>query len=531
MFGSQILDTAIGIVFIFVLVSTLVTIGNELIASVLNSRAAWLRVGVERLLGSDLAAALYAHPMVGGAQEAPGNDEPSLRQRWVRLGGLARIWAREGGAQPSYIASRTFANVLLDLVHAKTEVLQSAQEALGRLCGIASPGSSGHTGGGTDSVDAPATDFATFSASARRTADDLTTKSPTVAVALRRLVLQMPASTSLEDARTAVLGFSDALTAHGLQDMLAALPNKKVGDVLRVLLRDAEGDIDVFKANVEIWFNNAMDRVAGWYKRRSQWVVFALGIAIAVAMNIDSLSIIHVLQTSPAARDSLVAQAKAYSAASNSASADPAAHVVDAGVTYTGTLHLSAASAHGGKVLLASDSPRVTLASSQVDLSAGQQDIAVVVQTSASGPAVDASISGKTTGSEPASGTLRLHVGAGLSQQFEAIQSRLLQLDLPIAWVRSANAKESDRRSFNVIPESGSDAVDTFSFHALGWLVTALAATLGAPFWFDMLNRIVAIRSAGKAPEEKPKSPKQVQLPLEPGESPSEAERARAGQS
>jgi hypothetical protein len=33
-----------------------------------------------------------------------------------------------------------------------------------------------------------------------------------------------------------------------------------------------------------------------------------------------------------------------------------------------------------------------------------------------------------------------------------------------------------------------------------GWLLTALAASLGAPFCFDMLSRFANIRNAGKAP-------------------------------
>ena len=33
----------------------------------------------------------------------------------------------------------------------------------------------------------------------------------------------------------------------------------------------------------------------------------------------------------------------------------------------------------------------------------------------------------------------------------------------------------------------------------------ALAKSLGAPFWFDMLNKVISIRSAGKAPDEKAK--------------------------
>ena len=34
----------------------------------------------------------------------------------------------------------------------------------------------------------------------------------------------------------------------------------------------------------------------------------------------------------------------------------------------------------------------------------------------------------------------------------------------------------------------------------LGWLVTALAISLGAPFWFDVLKKIITIQSTGSAP-------------------------------
>jgi len=38
-----------------------------------------------------------------------------------------------------------------------------------------------------------------------------------------------------------------------------------------------------------------------------------------------------------------------------------------------------------------------------------------------------------------------------------------------------------------------------------GYLMTALAATLGGPFWFDMLRRFINIRSALKPMPEKQK--------------------------
>jgi hypothetical protein len=40
---------------------------------------------------------------------------------------------------------------------------------------------------------------------------------------------------------------------------------------------------------------------------------------------------------------------------------------------------------------------------------------------------------------------------------------------------------------------------------ALGWLITAIAVSLGAPFWFDALGKLANLRMAGKNSEEKEK--------------------------
>ena len=34
----------------------------------------------------------------------------------------------------------------------------------------------------------------------------------------------------------------------------------------------------------------------------------------------------------------------------------------------------------------------------------------------------------------------------------------------------------------------------------LGWLITALAISLGSPFWFDILNKLVKVRGSGLIP-------------------------------
>ncbi len=43
-----------------------------------------------------------------------------------------------------------------------------------------------------------------------------------------------------------------------------------------------------------------------------------------------------------------------------------------------------------------------------------------------------------------------------------------------------------------------------FKQHWLGWLLSIVAVSLGAPFWFDLLKRLMNIRNAGQAPDQQP---------------------------
>src|SRR5579862_6138311 len=93
--GQPIVDVAIGLTFIFLLLSLMVTAANELIASSLKRRPATLWRGVVRLLGGeDTAANVYAHPLIAAL-----TDE---------------AWFKNIAAKPSYISSRTFVTALLD---------------------------------------------------------------------------------------------------------------------------------------------------------------------------------------------------------------------------------------------------------------------------------------------------------------------------------------------------------------------------------------------------------------------------------
>jgi hypothetical protein len=66
----------------------------------------------------------------------------------------------------------------------------------------------------------------------------------------------------------------------------------------------------------------------------------------------------------------------------------------------------------------------------------------------------------------------------------------LKSLDVPIGWDHAA-----PRPSANA---SGSEKLSYWTRTFFGLLLTAFAVTLGAPFWFDILNRIMVVRSTVK---------------------------------
>jgi hypothetical protein len=43
-----------------------------------------------------------------------------------------------------------------------------------------------------------------------------------------------------------------------------------------------------------------------------------------------------------------------------------------------------------------------------------------------------------------------------------------------------------------------------FALQVAGWFVTASTTLFGAPFWFDLMQRVVRMRATGAKPEEVP---------------------------
>ena len=174
------------------------------------------------------------------------------------------------------------------------------------------------------------------------------------------------------------------------------------------LLDAARNDISKARENIEGWFDSATERITGYYKRRTQWIVLALGLAVAIAVNVDTITVARSLSYDTAMRNSLVAAAQEY------AKAPPVA---------------------------------------------GQE-------------------------AKPPEERVK--------QNLKEIQ----KFGLPIGW------NLEDERTVPPFPSW------TWLLKLIGWLLTAMAISLGAPFWFDLLNKFMTARSTLKPT--KPEEPKKA---------------------
>ena len=203
------------------------------------------------------------------------------------------------------------------------------------------------------------------------------------------------------------LAFNDLLAA------VNALPDGEVKRSLAALLRRSDEDLDAARAAIEGWFNDAMDRVSGWYKRRTQLWTIAIAAALTLAANADTVQIARKLWTDPVLRSAVVEEAKARA-----------------------------------------QKPRPT-----VSVEYENED-------------------------DPTNPTITRNEGNQVSDKERDLLGQL------VGW--------RDKDNFNRLTP-------------LGWLLTILAVSMGAPFWFDMLNKIMNVRFAGKSPDEKAKTPEKTE--------------------
>lgn len=337
MFGSSILEVAIGLIFVYLLLSLICSAVNEIIESFLKNRATDLERGIRELFnqkgGSGLVADFYEHPLINGLFRGLYERQESQKI------GLADYLHPTN--LPSYIPARNFSYAVLDLV-------------------LHPP-----SGAAIDRDDAV----------------------PAQSDAAR----EMPASAAAASASGLPVSM-DAVRAGITRN----LGNTQVGRALRTLAEQSGEDINAMRTNVESWFNGSMDRVSGMYKRRTKWIIFVIGFALTVFLNVNTITIARRLSTDATLRNLIVAQAAAFADKTDAQTAN-----------------------------------------------------------------------------------------------FDINKKALEGLGLPLGWPSTVNFFPSPLNPW-----------DHIFIPLMGWLLTVAAISLGAPFWFDLLNKFMVIRATVK-PHEK----------------------------
>ncbi|WP_162130160.1 hypothetical protein [Novosphingobium sp. AP12] len=213
---------------------------------------------------------------------------------------------------------------------------------------------------------------------------------------------------------------------------------------------DGAVTFDEATRRMEAWFNGSMDRASGWYKRRTQWMLFAIGLATALVMNIDSVTVTRRLLDDDDLRAAAVRAAEVRAPPlSPSVSGTPSAPAGLAGTADT-------------VQALRTELTNIGFPMGWSLQSGGLFPDAQARRCPAAKPAATRppGAAGSPHAVAPACDGALVQVVAGK----------------PVAAV------------------SGGDLI----LMPIGWLITALAITMGAPFWFDMLSKFIIVRATVK---------------------------------
>ena len=262
--------------------------------------------------------------------------------------------------------------------------------------------------------------------------------------------------------------------------------------ILTYHLNEAAGDLNVFKYRLGKWYDDTMDRVSGWYKRNTQFWLFLIGISLAITLNIDSVEISNTLSDNKAAREQLAKMGEAAAANPNRSGKDSviAQEVLDsikADLTKVNTLvglgwgDYGRTDANFRKYYL-SDTIRGNDTSKVYKAFLANKDSAETLVAAAT----EIFLANVKAGNDSAR-FQKISDSLGLLRNDQVLQQQFAML------YNSEKFDSSLKRQYVLGYRLWSPRL------WLGFLITAFAIGLGAPFWFDLLNKFVSLRSAVKS--------------------------------
>ena len=290
MLNSGVLGLAIGLILVYFLLSLLCSGINELVEAFRRRRATFLEGGIVDLLGLHLKAQLYDHPLLETLYPQKGmpttQDNPDRQTR----------------RKPSYIPAKTFSQAVLSiLTEGSARLTETVDAAVDRLPVDAS---TGFREGFTIQLHAermlvtgvePGIDEGPSVLVVTRGYDGTTAASHDVGARVTRYRGTIPKP--------------EELVAE-LRESVDALRSGSLREVLGGLLTTVGSDLERWREGIETWFDDKMDRVSGWYGRRTRTWLFVYGIVIVFALNADTALIARTLWNDATLRDAVVAQAQ-----------------------------------------------------------------------------------------------------------------------------------------------------------------------------------------------------------------------------
>jgi hypothetical protein len=214
--------------------------------------------------------------------------------------------------------------------------------------------------------------------------------------------------------------------------------------LLLTMLDNSNNDLELFKEKLENWFDETMHRASGWYKKQSQLITLLIGFAIAVAFNVDTIKLVQILATDKNAAQKMTALSVQYIETHK----DSTGHLSE--------YHDSVANIYFKK----------TNSIIQTDVKNANQIIGIGWDYSDS---------------------LKKYCNNKVKNHEKCVKPCFLK-KIPI---------KTNYQKVEFI-------FSNFNFRTiLGYIITAIAISFGAPFWFDLLSKVVSIRGAGKKPVSK----------------------------
>lgn len=439
MFDSPIFSVIFGLIFIFSLLSILVTQINTLIASVFNWRGKHLKHGIATLLTDPITRAKFlAHPLIG---LVPAVVQPSAQIAVAD----AQAVAESSAEKVEWIPPEMFSQVMLDILNSNAEADlfgQAYQACEQMLNGV---------------------EKARMREILRRFQQGAITLSDVqnfIAGSISDPADREALLKALEPIGTVRQPGSAVNEQSRLLPVLAGID--KIDDpAMRTALQTLIGpafSLEEAQARLEFWFNTNMERLTANYRRHMAYLSVVIGIVLAVLLNADALFTSRTLWNDPALSQALV------QAANTAISSGSLGNTVNrTGQNQTDVIEVPAAATPGP----------------------GAPDFDANAQPAAQGEPTPIDLGFQVSYSIQDLLALRLPLG----WTFEPIEGGCPQPGL------IPDPCSNGRNLWLLTPFGSPSWLSDLFVKLIGLAITVIAIAQGAPFWFDLLSRIARGRA------------------------------------